>query len=82
MPACSDGDPGGDIVCWVKRPVVNDLWIVLLIGPLLAVDDERDHGKIDVDGIVVPLVITYLGQFPSPFGWPKSVLFALLVFFP
>lgn len=80
LPACSDSDFGGDIVCRMERPVVNDLGVVLLIGPLLAIYDKRDHWEIDIDCIVVPLIITNLWQFPPPFCWSKNVLFALLVF--
>ena len=60
LPACSNGDFGGDVICRVKWPVINDFWIVLFIGPFFAVNDKRNHGKIDIDCVVMPLVIANL----------------------
>ena len=82
LPTSTNGNFGCDIFCRVQRPIVNNFRIVLLIGPLFSVHDKIDHRKIDIDSIMMPLVITNLGQFPAPFGGSESIFLALLVFFP
>ena len=80
LPTSPNSDFGGDVLCGMKRPVVDDLWIVLLIRPLFAIDDQIDDGKIDIYSVVVPLVVANLRQFPAPFCRSESVLLAFLVF--
>ena len=36
----------------------------------VAVDGELGFGEVDADRIVVPLVVTHLGQFPAPLCRP------------
>ena len=72
LPTCAYGDLGSNIVRGVEWPIVNDLWIVFFVSPFLAVHDQGDNGEVDVDRVVVPLIITNLGQFPSPFSRPEN----------
>ena len=75
LPACPNADFARNVSSIMQRPIINDLGVVLLVGPLLAVDDQVDDGEVHVDGVVMPLVVTNLRQFPSPFCGSESVFF-------
>ena len=50
----------------MQRPVVNDLRVILLRLPQLAVQVELGALRGDADGVVVPSVVTHLGYGPPP----------------
>ena len=60
LPASSDGDLGGDVRGRMQRPVVDDLRVVPLLDPLVAVHDQLHLREVDADGVVMPLVVTDL----------------------
>ena len=60
MPTSADRGPRAHVSDRMEWPVVDDLRVVFLLGPLVTVDDQVNVGEVDVQSVVMPLVVADL----------------------
>ena len=60
LPAGTDGCSCAHVSNGVEGPVVDDLGIVLLLGPFITINDQVHVREVYVQGVVMPLVVANL----------------------
>ena len=80
LPASADSQRGVEAVAAVQRPVVDNLRVVLSADESASVDVQLNVGELGGNGVVVPLSVADLGQFPAEFSRPEAFQVAVSKF--
>jgi hypothetical protein len=62
LPAGANSQRSVNALGWVKRPIINDFWVLLLCFEFLTVHKELDVWELDGHGIVMPFIVADLKQ--------------------
>lgn len=57
----------------MQRPIIDNLWILLLAVEQLTINKQLDVWEVHVDGVVMPLVVADLRDLPAPLGRPEDI---------